>query len=106
MTDDKCFQGDILEMAGALSGSIYRPGKMFIARNEDASIVDRDGWNTMVIRAAGDQLQVSLNGKKIAEARDALAAWGRIGFQVHGGEFDKMRIRVKEAVLSKIPAAK
>jgi type 1 glutamine amidotransferase len=104
-SDEKCYQGDILEWKEpvAYSGSIYCPGKLFIARNLDRSIEDRDGWNTLVVRAAGDLLQVSLNGRMVSEARDSSVRSGKIGFQVHpGAEFGPMRILVKEAFITPI----
>ena len=104
-SDEKCYQGDILEYRDpvAYSGSIYCPGKLFIARNLDHGLESHDGWNTLVIRAVGDLLQVALNGKLVSEARDGLSRSGKIGFQVHpGAEFAPMRIEVKEAYLTPI----
>ncbi len=102
---DKAFQADILEYQNpfALSGSLYRPGipgKPFIAINTDASIINHDGWNTMVIRAVGDRQQIFLNGKKTADVRDDLSATGKIGFQVHpGDQFAPMKIIVREIMI-------
>ncbi|MFO7906288.1 MAG: family 16 glycoside hydrolase [Planctomycetota bacterium] len=100
----KAFQADILEYKSpfALSGSLYRPGKggPFIAINTDNSIIDRDGWNTLVIRAVGDRHVVRLNGEKTADVRDDLSNRGKIGFQVHAGEqFGKMRIIIREVTI-------
>ncbi len=97
----KAFQADILEYKNpfALSGSLYRPGipgKPFIAINTDQSIIDRAGWNTLVIRAVGDRQVVFLNGHKTADLRDPLSSSGKIGFQVHqGDQFGSMRIIIK-----------
>ncbi len=102
---DKTFQADILEYASpfALSGSLYRPGlpgKPFIAINEDASIIDREGWNTMVIRAVGNRQVIFLNGTKTADVRDDVSMEGKIGFQVHpGDEFGPMKIIVREMTI-------
>jgi len=103
ITDEKTYQGDILEWKDpeCWSGSIYCPGKMFITKNTDSSTVHREGWNIMGIRAQGDLLQVTLNGKKVGETRDSLVKWGKIGFQVHpGAEFGPMQIRVKELTIT------
>ena len=35
---------------------------MFLAINDDPKLVDRDGWNTLVIRAVGNREIVLLNG--------------------------------------------
>ena len=101
----KAFQADILEYEDpfALSGTLYRPGiagKPFIAINTDASIIDKDGWNTLVIRAVGDRQMVFLNGTKTADVRDDLTDSGRIGFQVHAGEqFGSMKIVVRKIAM-------
>ena len=56
----KAYQADILEYKNPVcySGTLYCPGKMFLAMNTDKSIVDREGWNTIKVRAEGDHLQV------------------------------------------------
>ena len=84
----------------ALSGTLYRPGipgKPFIGINTDKTIINRDGWNTMVIRAFGSRHVIFLNGTKTVDVCDDLSASGRIGFQVHpGDQFGPMKIIVKE----------
>lgn len=95
----KAFQADILEYGDpvAYAGSIYCPGKLFIAINDDQELVDREGWNTIRIRAVGDHLQVWLNGRQVADVHDSTSARGRVGIQVHPGEvFGDMSITVKE----------
>jgi len=101
---EKTYQADILEYQNpfALSGSLYQPGPggPFAAVNTDASIIDRDGWNTMVIRAVGNRQVIILNGKKVVDVRADVSDSGRIGFQVHpGDEFAKMQIIVREMLL-------
>lgn len=100
----KAFQADILEYKNpfALSGSLYRPGKggPFIAVNTDDSIIDRDGWNRLVIRAVGDRHMIWLNGEKTADVHAELSESGIIGFQVHAGEqFGRMRIIVRDITI-------
>jgi hypothetical protein len=79
---------------------LYRPGlpnTPFLAVNKDAGIFDRDGWNTLVIRAVGNRQLVFLNGTQTADVRDDLSAAGKIGFQVHAGDqFGDMQIIVRE----------
>jgi len=102
---EKAYQADILEYENpfALSGSLYRPGGTggpFEAVNTDASIIDREGWNTMVIRAAGSRQVIFLNGKKVVDVRADVSDSGRIGFQVHpGDEFATMQIVVREITI-------
>jgi hypothetical protein len=95
----KAYQADILEWKDpvAYSGTIYCPGKMFLAINDDKSIENRDGWNTLRVRAEGDHLQVWLNDRLTGDVRDSTTDAGRIGFQVHpGAEFGPMKIVVRE----------
>ena len=96
---DKAYQGDVLEYKKpeCYSGSLYCPGKMFLAMNTDKSIVDKEGWNTMVIRAEGDHLQIWLNGHQVADVHDNTTDAGQIGFQVHPGQqFGTMKIVIRE----------
>ncbi len=101
----QAFQADILEYKNpfALSGSLYCTGKMFIAVNTDATLVNREGWNTMVIRAEGNRHVISLNGKQVADVRDDTSDHGQIGFQVHAGaQFEKMRVLIKEVSIRRL----
>lgn len=98
----KSYQADVLEYKEpfALTGTLYCPGKLFLAINDNPDIVNREGWNTIVVRAVGDHLMVFLNGHKTADVRDDTSDHGRIGFQVHAGtQFAKMKVIVKEVQL-------
>jgi len=104
-TDAKAYQADILEYTNpvAYSGTLYCPGKMFIAVNTDKALVDRDGWNTIRIRAEGDHLQIWFNGKQVADVHDTTSDSGKIGFQVHpGAEFGPMKIVVREVLIKEL----
>lgn len=99
---DKSYQADILEYPDpeCYSGTLYCPGKMFLAMNTDKSLVKKDDWNTMLIRAKGDNLVIKLNGKETANVHDDSFATGRIGFQIHpGDEFKDMKVWIKEVAL-------
>jgi type 1 glutamine amidotransferase len=101
----QAYQADILEYKNpfALSGSLYCTGKMFLAANTNAELIDREGWNTIVVRAVGDRHMVFLNGTKVADLRDDTSAKGRLGFQIHAGsQFNRMRIFVKQVSLREI----
>jgi hypothetical protein len=98
----KAYQADILEYKNpeCYSGTLYCPGKMFLAMNEDKSIVDREGWNTIKVRAQGDHLQIWINGHQVADVHDETTDSGKIGFQVHpGDQFGPMKIVVRELLL-------
>jgi len=101
----KAYQADILEYKNPVcySGTLYCPGKMFLAMNEDKSIVDREGWNTIKVRAEGDHLQVWINDHQVADVHDDTTDSGKIGFQVHpGDQFGPMKIVVRELLLKAI----
>ncbi len=92
------YQFDILKWKRpvAYSGTLYCPGKMFITRNLDESLENRDGWNEGQIYANGDHIILWLNGKKVGECHDKTHTRGRIGIQVHGGGvFKGMRVEFK-----------
>jgi hypothetical protein len=96
------YQADILEFKNpeCYSGTLYCPGKMFLAMNTDKTLVDRDGFNTIKIRAEGDHIQIWLNDRQVADVHDKTTDSGRIGFQVHPGEvFGPMKIVVSEVLL-------
>ena len=96
------YQADILEYKNpvAYSGTLYCTGKMFLALNEDKTLVDRDGWNTIKVQAEGEHLQIWLNGRQVANVRDNTTDTGKIGFQIHpGDQFGPMKIAVKEMLL-------
>jgi len=104
-SSEKAYQADILEFKNpeCYSGTLYCPGKMFLAMNTDKTLVDRDGWNTITIRAEGNHIQVFLNGRQVADVHDQTTDSGRIGFQVHPGEvFGPMKIVVREVLLQKL----
>ncbi|MCP4639382.1 MAG: DUF1080 domain-containing protein [bacterium] len=101
-TPQKAYQADILEYKDpvAHSGTIYCPGKMFLGANLDPSIEKKDDWNTIKVRAQGDHLVVTLNGKVTADVHEGSYAKGRIGFQIHAGDqFATMQISVRKMVL-------
>ena len=94
----QAYQADILEHKKpfALTGSLYCTGKMFLQTNTNSQMANRDGWNTMDIRVAGNHHQVSLNGKPVVDVRDDTSDHGRIGFQVHAGnQFANMQVHIK-----------
>ena len=98
----KAYQADILEYKKpeCYSGTLYCPGKMFLSMNTDKTLVDREGWNTMSVRAEGDHIQIWLNGRQVADVRDDTSDSGRIGFQVHAGkQLAPMKIIVREVLL-------
>jgi hypothetical protein len=101
------YQFDILKYAKpvAFSGTLYSPGKVFVATNTVESLERRDDWNEGRIFANGDHLVMWLNGHKVADVRDTAHARGRIGVQVHGGDgFKNMKITVKRLEIRPLAA--
>jgi hypothetical protein len=99
---EKAYQADILEYTNpeCYAGTLYCPGKMFLAMNTDKTLVNREGWNTIKIRCEGDRSQIWLNGRQVADVHDDTSASGRIGFQVHPGkEFGPMKIIVRDVLV-------
>ena len=94
------YQFDILKYKNpvAFSGSLFCPGKMFITKNLNEAIENRDGWNEARIWAVGDRIIMWLNGKRVSDCRDKTHTKGKIGFQVHGGN----EVKGMEIVLQKI----
>ena len=96
------YQADILEYKDpeCYSGTLYCPGKMFLAMNEDKTLVNREGWNAIKVRAEGDHLQVWINGHQVADVHDDTTDKGKFGFQIHpGDQFGPMKMVVKELLL-------
>jgi hypothetical protein len=95
------YQADFLDQAGlpgVLSGSLYCAGKMFIAENRDPATVNKDGWNRLRIRAAGDHIIIEQNGKTVVQVRDkTFPGAGSIGIQVHtGATLQGMEVRIRK----------
>ena len=102
---NKAYQADILEWPNPVcyAGTLYCPGKMFLAMNTDKGLVKRDGWNTLKIRAQGKNVKIWLNGKQVADVNDSTTDSGKIGFQVHpGAEFGPMKIVIKELLIKQL----
>jgi len=99
---NKAYQADILEWKDPVcwTGTLYCPGKMFLAMNEDPKLVKKEGWNTFIIYTYGDHVVIFLNDRKVADVHDTTTDSGKIGFQVHAGkEFEKMKITVRNIAI-------
>lgn len=95
------YQADFLDepaYPGALSGSLYCMGKQFIAQNRDPASVNKDGWNRLLIRAAGNHIAIEQNARRVVDVRDGtFPGPGSVGIQVHTGKsFEGMEVRVRK----------
>jgi hypothetical protein len=94
-------QADFLEnepaFPGVLSGSVYCMGRQFVGVNKDPSVVRKNDWNKLRIRAVGDEIVVWLNGREVVRTHDnSHPGPGSIGVQVHAGkQFAGMEVRVR-----------
>jgi len=98
----KAYQADILEYKNpeCYSGTLYCPGKMFITMNTDKTLVNREGWNTISVRAEGNHIQIWINEHKVADVHDDTTDSGSIGFQIHpGDQLSPNKIIVREVLL-------
>ena len=105
-SDEKTYQADILEYKNPVcyTGSLYCPGVLFLALNEDPDIVKKDDWNTFKVRAQGEHLVVTLNDVVTADVQDKTSSRGKIGFQIHAGDdFKDMKIAVREIRVRPLP---
>ena len=103
----QAYQADILEYKEPVcySGTLYCTGKMFLAMNTNKELVNREDWNTMLVRAAGDHIQTWINGHQVADVHDDTSDSGRIGFQVHAGsQLGQMKIIVREVLVQPLPS--
>jgi hypothetical protein len=99
------YQADILDYKNpvAFSGTMYCPGKLFLATNLNKELEDRAGWNTIRILTQGTKTKIWLNGTQTADVDDDTTDTGKIGFQVHpGAEFGPMKIVIKEIKIKEL----
>jgi len=95
------YQADILDEAAypdTFSGSLYAMGTGFLVKNGDARSVNKNGWNRLRLRAVGQEIVITLNGKTVVKTSDnRFLQAGSIGIQVHPGDrYKDMEIRVRK----------
>ena len=105
------YQFDILkyQKPKTFSGAFYYPKcpGTFAWVNADESLENQDDWNQGQIYANGNTIAFWLNGKKLGEktlveGSDRIFPDGRIGIQVHGGNFQGMQIAVRSIEIRKL----
>lgn len=96
------YQADIGEKYwGCLYDESRRNKVLVQAPAEIEKALDKEGWNSYVVRAEGNHITLSLGGKTTVDYREAdetIARDGIIALQVHSGgplrvEFRKLRIK-------------
>ena len=107
------YQFDILEYQKpkTYSGAFYYPKcpGVFAWVNLDENLESQDDWNEGQIYANGNTIAFWINGKKLGEktlveGTDRIFPEGRIGIQVHGGNFQGMEIAIKSITVRKLQA--
>jgi Domain of Unknown Function (DUF1080) len=73
-------------------------GDMVGFRKTEAAERSEGEWNTYEITFDGPSLVVSVNGKKVNEAKGAAVMPGRIGLQSEGGEIHFRRVELRPIV--------
>jgi hypothetical protein len=96
------YQADILDQPSypnTFSGSLYAMGTGFLAKNTDATSVEKDGWNRLRIIAACESIIITMNGKTVVKTSDnRFLQAGSVGIEVHPGvQFHGMEISVRQA---------
>ncbi|MFB2119664.1 DUF1080 domain-containing protein [Parapedobacter sp. 2B3] len=87
------------------TGGIYESyGRGWLIKPDPSKekILKADGWNTMKIRASGNQVTTWLNGKKMVELSDEKigAATGFIALQIHDG--GGIKVRWKDVLIKEL----
>ncbi|MEX1233090.1 MAG: DUF1080 domain-containing protein [Planctomycetaceae bacterium] len=102
-TEVSGYQADVGEKYwGCLYDESRRRKVLVQAPEKLYDVLDKEGWNTYVIRAEGDRVQLSINGFKTVDyiEKDAdIPRDGIIALQVHSGpplkiEFRNIRIKL------------
>jgi pimeloyl-ACP methyl ester carboxylesterase/prenyltransferase beta subunit len=100
------YQADIGE---GYWGSLYdesRRNKVLVAASEDArKALKKNDWNRYTIRAMGDRINLSLNGKGSVNYRETepnIARSGLLGVQLHSG--GPTEIQFKNLMIQPLPA--
>ena len=102
------YQADIGE---GYWGSLYdesRRNKVLVPASEEAvKALNKTDWNHYVVRATGDKIVLSLNGKKSVEYHEpdpAIARSGLLAVQIHAG--GPMEVQFKDVMIQPLPIPK
>jgi hypothetical protein len=88
------------EQPQAFTGSIRVPGKGLALVNLRKDLTDREGWNTLSVRADGRKVQVWLNGEEIGAVLVEGPEQGRIGIHLESGhDAGATEIQIREVQL-------
>jgi hypothetical protein len=66
----------------AFTGSVWMPGIGLALVNWSRDLIDRESWNTISVKVAGDKIQVWLNGEEIGAVRTIGSPKGKLGLHI------------------------
>jgi len=66
----------------AFTGSVWMPGIGLVLVNWREDLIDRESWNTISVKVAGDKIQVWLNGEEIGAVRTIASPKGKLGLHI------------------------
>ena len=85
-----------IDAAGTNAGGIYDVAVDWITKPDEALVAKafKPGqWNTMKVKALGQDITVWLNGQKMSEIQFDRSDKGKLGFQLHAGEDTTIQLR-------------
>lgn len=88
---------------GALTGSVFWPGRGLVLLNLDDELIDKESWNTLSVKIEGNRVAVWLNGEQIGSVRTAGPAEGHVGFSlVSDKSKDTGELTIREVMIKEL----
>lgn len=76
------FEPHVAADPNAFTGSVWMPGIGLALVNWSRDLIDRESWNTISVKVAGDKIQVWLNGEEIGAVRTIGSPKGKLGLHI------------------------
>jgi len=87
----------------AFTGSVWMPKVGLVLVNWQEQLIDRESWNTISVKVAGDKIQVWLNGEEIGAVRTIASAKGKIGLYIESQPASKdAEFCVREVLIQRL----
>jgi len=79
------------------------PGIGLALVNWSRDLIDRESWNTISVKVAGDKIQVWLNGEEIGAVRTIAPPKGKIGLHIESHPASKdAEFCVREVLIQRL----
>ncbi|MCX5636702.1 MAG: DUF1080 domain-containing protein [Planctomycetota bacterium] len=89
----------------ALTGSVWMPKVGLVLVNWQEQLIDRESWNTISVKVAGDKIRVWLNGEEIGAVRTIASPKGKIGLHIENHPSSKdTQLCVREVLIHRLTA--